>query len=239
MADVLRAEWFDINDANKGAFIDWFHGVYLPELQAQTGISWVGNYAIVVPKGKGNSRKQETDDPAVPPGRDYVVLTAAPSASVYFQKNNVIEALEAKYGSELGQRENYREAVFVEEESVPGPERRALPSGTGAPPAMQLGNYNTVTPEDDLELARWYRQERFPRLSVTQGMIQGRKLLSIAGWPKHGVLWEFTSMEEEEYSFEPRFVAADREENWQGRHVLEYVVHGPYGPHAGRRIWPE
>ncbi|MBT3914785.1 MAG: hypothetical protein HOF23_00340 [Rhodospirillaceae bacterium] len=239
MADVIRAEWFDIDDAKRDDFINWYHGTYLPELQAQIGVNWVGNYAIVAPKGKGNPRKMETDDPAVPPGRDFVVLTAAPTVSVYFQKNNVIEALEAKFAAELGQRENYREAIFVEEESVPGPECRALPSGTGAPPAMQLGNYNTVTPEDDLELARWYRQERFPRLSVTQGMIQGRKLLSVAGWPKHGVLWEFISMEEEEDSFEPRFAAADRAENWQGRHVLEYVVHGPYGPHAGRRIWPE
>ena len=95
-----------------------------------------------------------------------------------------------------------------------------------------------LTGADELELARWYRQERFPRLSVTEGMIQGRKLLSLAGWPKHGVLWEFTSMEDSESSFEPRFGAADRQENWQGRHVLEFVIHAPHGPHAGRRIWP-
>lgn len=239
MADVLRVEWFDIEAADRSPFINWFHATYLPELQAQTGISWVGNYAIVPPKGKGNPNKQETNDPTVAPGRDFVVLTAAPTASVYYQKNNVIEALEAKYASELAQRRNYRDAVFIEEEAVPGPERRALPSGTGAPPAMQIGNYNTVTPEDDVELARWYRQERFPRLSVTRGMIQGRKLLSVAGWPKHGVLWEFTSMDDEEDSFESRFHAADREENWQGRMVLEYVIHAPHGPHAGRRIWPE
>jgi len=92
--------------------------------------------------------------------------------------------------------------------------------------------------EDDIELARWYRAERFPRVSVTRGMIRGRKLLSIAGWPKHGVLWEFTDMPEGEFTFEPRFIEADREENWPGRHVLEYVTHAPHGPHAGRRIWP-
>ncbi|MDP7600189.1 MAG: hypothetical protein QF605_02280 [Rhodospirillales bacterium] len=72
----------------------------------------------------------------------------------------------------------------------------------------------TVTPEDELELARWYRQERFPRLSITRGMIQVRKMVSLSDWPKHGVLWEFTSMDEDEDSFEPRFVAADCKENW-------------------------
>ena len=41
------------------------------------------------------------------------------------------------------------------------------------PPVMQLGNYNCDTPEDEIELARWYRAERFPRVSVTKGMIRG------------------------------------------------------------------
>ena len=92
---------------------------------------------------------------------------------------------------------------------------------------------------DEIELANWYRSERFPRLSVTRGMIRGRKLLSIAGWAKHGVLWEFLEMDDNEYSFEHRFIEADRGEDWRGRHVLEYVTHAPGSPHAGRRIWPK
>lgn len=108
----------------------------------------------------------------------------------------------------------------------------------GRPPAMQLGNYNADTPEDEFELARWYRAERFSRVSVTPGMIRGRKMLSIAGWPKHGVLWEFTDLPEGDFSFEHRFIEADRDENWTGRHVLEYVTHSYGGPHAGRRVWP-
>ena len=238
MSDVLRIEWFDINESANDDFLVWFHGSYLPELQSQIGISWVGNYDIVEPVGPNNPKKKESDNPSIPPGKDFVTITAAPSASVFFKKDNVIETLELKYAEQFRQRINYRQAIFIEEESVSGPEHRAMPSGTGAPPAMQIGNYNTVSPNDELELARWYRQERFPRLSVTEGMIKGRKLLSLAGWLKHGVLWEFTSMRDDESSFEPRFIAADREENWQGRHVLEFVIHAPHGPHAGRRIWP-
>ena len=91
---------------------------------------------------------------------------------------------------------------------------------------------------NEIELANWYRSERFPRLPVTRGMIRGRKLLSIAGWAKHGVLWEFLEMDNNEYSFEHRFIEADRGEDWCGRHVLEYVTHSPGSPHAGRRVWP-
>ena len=122
---------------------------------------------------------------------------------------------------------------------INSPEQRTLPYGMGPPPAMQLGNYNTDTPEDEIELARWYRAERFPRVAVTRGMIRGRKLLSIAGWPKHGVLWEFTDLPDGAFTFEPRFVEADRGENWLGRHVLEYVTHAPGSPHTGRRVWPK
>ena len=103
---------------------------------------------------------------------------------------------------------NHRSAVYLEEQVINAPEQRASPYGMGPPPAMQLGNYNTNTPEDDVELARWYRAERFARVSVTPGMIRGRKLLSIAGWAKHGVLWEFTDLPDGDHSFEHRFVAA-------------------------------
>jgi hypothetical protein len=100
---------------------------------------------------------------------------------------------------------------------------------------MQIGSYNTDAVEDDEELGRWYRAERFPRIAVSRGIIRGRKLLSVTGWAKHGVLWEGTELGPDDYSFEPRFIEADRGEEWPGRHVLEYVTHAPGSPHAGRR----
>ena len=87
-------------------------------------------------------------------------------------------------------------------------------------------------------VAKWYRKERFPRVSVSRGMIRGRKMLSMSGWAKHGAFWEFTDLPEGEFTFEPRFIEADRNKNWQGRHVLEYVTHAPGSPHAGRLVWP-
>ena len=63
-------------------------------------------------------------------------------------------------------------------------------------------------------------------------------MVSMAGWPKHGVLWEFVDLPEGEFTFEPRFIEADRSKEWHGRHVLEYVTHSFQGPHCGRRVWP-
>lgn len=242
MSEILRADWFDLADDTRADVWAWLHGEFLPALRNASGIAWVGHYDIVKqldrPYIPGKPAKRETDDPAVPPGWQNVILTAAASPEPFFGPGNRVDALAEIHANRLSAWKNHRTAVFIEEQCVNGPEQRALPYGMGPPPAMQIGNYNTDSFQDDFELARWYRAERFPRVSVTRGMIRGRKLLSIAGWPKHGVLWEFNELEEGETSFEHRFIEADREENWQGRHVLDYVTHAPNSPNVGRRVWP-
>ena len=243
MTEVLRAEWFDLREEEHNSVCSWMHDAYFPALRSAQGVAWVGHYNIVEQPDKpyidGAPNKKEIEDPLVPTGWQNVVLTAAASLEVFFGPDNAVDALEQKHTNKLADRQNYRTAVFIEEQVINSPEQRTLPYGMGPPPAMQLGNYNANLPEDEFELARWYRAERFPRVSVSRGMIRGRKLLSVAGWPKHGVLWEFTELPENEYSFEPRFIEADRGEEWHGRHVLEYVTHAPGSPHAGRRVWPK
>ena len=242
MSEVIKAEWFDLDESTGSTTLDWLHTTYFPAVQATSGVGWVGHYKIVKspPRGyiEGAPEKVETTDPTIPTGWEYVVLTAGLSSEVFFGRDNALDALAATHADPLSKLLNYRSAVFIEEQVINSPEQRAGPYGMGPPPAMQIGHYNTNTPEDDIELARWYRSERFSRVSVTPGMIRGRKMLSIAGWAKHGVLWEFTDLPEGDYSFEHRFVAADRGDVWPGRHVLEYVTHCYGSPNGGRRIWP-
>ena len=242
MGEVLKAEWFDLDEAGRAETMDWLHTAYLPAVQACAGVGWVGHYAIVdIPKRgfiKGAPERVETTDPNLPTGSENVILTAGLSAEVFFGQDNALDRLNETHSDDLAKLQNYRSSVFLEEQVINSPEQRAAPYGMGPPPAMQLGHYNTNRPEDDEELARWYRGERFSRVSVTPGMVRGRKMLSISGWGKHGVLWEFTDLPEGDYSFEHRFVTADRNENWQGRHVLEYVTHCYGSPSAGRRVWP-
>ena len=243
MGEVLRAEWFDLAEDTQDEVWAWLHKEYLPALCAADGVAWIGHYEIIEqpdqPYIDGAPNKKTIDDPSVPKGWRNVVLTAAASPEVYFGPGNPIDAMENAYKVELSARLNYRNAVFIEEQVVNSPEQRSLPYGMGPPPAMQLGNYNCDTPEDEIELAKWYRAERFPRVSVTKGMIRGRKLLSISGWPKHGVLWEVTDLPPGDFNVEARFLEADRDDEWNGRHVLEYVTHTFQGPHCGRRVWPE
>lgn len=243
MGETIRADWFDIVDADRDAHITWLHGEFLPTLQSKPGVAWVGHFEIIKhpnrPYIEGGPEKQETSDPAVPTGWRNVVLTAGLSPNTFLGPGSADATLRETARDRLGAWGNHRWAVFIEELVVNGPEERAMPYGMGPPPAMQLGSYNTRAAADDEELALWYRAERFPRVSVSRGIIRGRKLVSVVGWAKHGVLWEGTELGPDDSSFEPRFIAADRNENWSGRHVLGYVVHAPGSPHAGRRLWPK
>lgn len=243
MGEVLRADWFDLADEDRDKHWAWLHDEFLPALKTAQGVTWVGHYDIIPhpdrPYIEGAPTKKETDDPDVATGWQNVVLTAGLSTDTFLGPDNSVDALLGANETALGAWRNHRVCVFVEEKVVNGPEDRAMPYGAGPPPAMQIGSFNADSTAHNEMLARWYRAERFPRISVSRGIIRGRKMLSVIGWAKHGVLWEGVELGPDDYSFEPRFIEADRGEEWSGPHVLDYVTHAPGSPHAGRRVWPK
>ena len=62
------------------------------------------------------------------------------------------------------------------------------------------------------------------------GCVGTRKLVSISGWAKHAILYEFVSLE----AVEKHFV--DNAE-WS-RRVVRNLIHAPHSPGLGVRIWP-
>jgi len=241
MDTAIKAEWYDLDDADRDGFLTWLHGKHLPALQARPGPIWIGHYLRAPKSDKplpaGYPARVDTDDPKVPRGSQYLLVTAAASPDVFFNPN-VTADTDAETKAQLAKRREYRFGIFIEETRVSGPDwYRHLP-GSGAPPAIQLGNYLTTTLTDDMDLSLWYRQMKLPQVTRARGCIGARKLVSIAGWAKHGILYEFMEMEADEENFEQRFRDAGLSERWTGRHVLKIVVHAPNGPHAGRRIWP-
>ena len=66
--------------------------------------------------------RRETDDPSVPRGWQNLVLSAALSSEVYFGLDNPIDALREQYADKLAAWQNYRAAVFIEEQVINSPE---------------------------------------------------------------------------------------------------------------------
>jgi hypothetical protein len=241
MDTAIKAEWYDLDDADRQAFLAWLHAEHLPKLKAQPGPIWIGHYDRAPQTGSSNPpgypTRVDTDDANVPRGSQYLLVTAAASPDVFFDPNRSPQK-DAATHAQLAKRKQYRFGIFIEETRVSGPDwYRQLP-GSSAPPAIQLGNYTTRNQTDDMDVSLWYRQMKLPQVTRARGCIGARKLISIVGWAKHGILYEFMEMEAHEENFEQRFRDAGLSERWTGRHVLQMVIHAPNGPHAGRRIWP-
>jgi len=241
MDTAIKAEWYDLDNADREPFLAWLHERHLPALQARPGFIWIGHYDRAPQTGTSNPPgypvRVEIDDPAVPRGSQYMLVTAAATPDVFFDPNHP-QTPDSATAAMLDKRRQYRFGIFLEETRVSGPDWYRHLSGTAAPPAIQLGNYQTRDPGFDLDLALWYRQMKLPQVTRARGCIGARKLISIAGWARHGILYEFMEMDPSEENFEQRFRDAGLNERWTGRHVLQMVIHAPNGPHAGRRIWP-
>ncbi len=214
------AIWYDVDDKDRSAYEQWFHGVHIPEKLSRPGYVWAAHYELE--QGKG-----------------FLALFGGETAHVFLAPS---PAQLAKRQSEetkrfMTMRKQQTAAILTEEVRVDGPEV-AQRGANGTPGAVvQLGNYNAETPAVEEDLGAWYAQERLPVLSKLPGCIGARKMLAVVGPHKHGILHEFVSLEMREKHFGPHEAQARDPNTWMGR-VRPRLMHAPRSPGVGTRIWP-
>lgn len=243
MDQGIWAIWYDLADADRQAYFDWLHGTHLPDLLQRPGVAWAAHYRITGGGARMNEIHERLARPApaeVGAGTGFLILVGATSPHVFFAPR--LDLWERGLGGEaaemLARREGTRSCVFVEEACVTGPEFDRRPAGTTPGPAIQMGSFRTRSIEDEFDLAAWYAQYRLPAMSRMPGCIAARKLLSLAGWAKHSILYEFTSLEAREAHFQDHESLALDESVWTNR-IIKYTVHAPGSPSVGERIWPD
>ena len=89
----------------------------------------------------------------------------------------------------LGRRQAPRSCVFVEVARVDGPEVRQRAPGITPGPVIQFGSFNVNAIENEDGLESWYARCRLPLMAGIAGCVGARKLVSISGWAKHGILY--------------------------------------------------
>ena len=238
MDEGIWATWFDLNSKVRSSHIRWLHGTYLPEICARPGIAWAAHYELhpEIYK-KQRSRLLHTDEP-VGQALQHLVLVGASSPNIFFHE---VSPLEKKNQSKetrarLAEREESRWLVTSEEHRVNGPEYDISVPG-GVPGAcIQMGSFNMMTPESEIGLGKWYEQLRYPEFARTSSCIRMRKLLGVAGWAKHAVLYEFTSNEERAKNMEG---SGGTSHNEWGEKIIAKTVHSPGSPVIGLRQWPK
>jgi hypothetical protein len=242
MDQGIRAVWYDLPEDQKNTYIDWLHGTYLPEVLQRPGILWAAHYEVT---GGGKHMDVIADHLAridlaeVGKGQDYVLLIGAGSPHVFFKPiYEEVDAENPETQEMLAIRLEERVNIFTEEARVNGPDFDYRIHDSTPGPAIQMGSFCTMELEQEWDLAAWYAQYRMPAMARMPGCINTRKMVSVAGWAKHSVMYEFTSLEARQEHFQNHESLAMDETVWTNK-IINYTIHAPGSPSVGHRIWPE
>ncbi|MEE8443587.1 MAG: hypothetical protein V3S37_07545 [Dehalococcoidia bacterium] len=232
----IWATWYDLPEPGKEEYISWLHDVYIPEALSRPGYLWATHVENVLTEDRERdirSRLIHTDDPSVPGGNGFIMLFGAASPHTFVNPNPAeLEARMTSHAREmLGRRVASRSCIFVEVARVDGPEVDTRAPGITPGPVIQLGSFNINALENEDELSTWYARSRLPKMAEMPGCVGARELASISGWAKHGILYEFVSLEAVEQYF------TGDTADWT-RRVVGNLIHAPGSPSLGKRIWP-
>ena len=233
--------WYDLPDDGREAYLAWLHGTFIPQLLKRPGYLWAAHYAAV-DKGarRTNARdaRSNTDDPSVPRGDRYLLLVGAEDAEAFGNPTpSALHAAEpAGNRKMLALRQGERSNIMAEAGRVEGPEAAGYHDGMLTAPCIQVGAYNCPW-QDEEEMLAFYSQWRMPAMGRTTGCVRIRKLASVAGWAKHGILYEFASLEARNRHFIGHEDGHPEMKAW-GDKVTKRLTHAPGSSSLATRIWP-
>jgi len=243
MDQGVRIVWYDLPEDEKDDYLNWLHDAYLPSVMARPGILWAANYKIIktdetIQKlSKFVGRSDDFDE--VPQGSDYAMLIGAGSPHVFFKPYiEDVDAEDAKTNEMFAKRIGTRIVVATEQARVDGPEIHHRAPATTPGPFIQLGHFRVRSVEEEFDLNAWYAEYRLPTIAAMPGAIAARKLVTVAGWAKHVVLYEFVDAEAHHTNFMNHEILAFTDGEWTNR-VVKYTAHAPGSPSIGERLWPE
>ena len=240
----LLISWYNLPAAAHDAYLSWLHGSYMDKLAKRPGVLWAAHYEVK--KYDIPSRIRPTTDPAVPKGNDYVLILGAESSHTFSRPldsfvpgsgDAAADDASAEDRRMLALRSEERISIMTEEARVNGPEIRTRPDGGAPAPCIQLGSFigNDQAAED--ELLAWYARWRMPALGKLPGCVALRKLVSVSGWARHGVMYEFTSFDVRNAAMKEMAGLYPEMTAWTER-FIPHLTHAHGSPVIGVRLWP-
>lgn len=231
----IWAIWHELPGEAAAEHVAWLHEWYLPAMLQRSGYLWAAHVENVDwPEREEHNQRRLTHvaDPGVPDGFRHLVLFGAASPHVFVDPSpaEMLDGSSAEDRRMLALRQGERSAVFLEIDRVEAPDAGARRPGITPGPVIQFGTFNINDVTNEVEMNTWYSRSRLPLVASREGNVGARRLVSIAGWPKHGILYEFTSLDAAQKNLQ------DASE-WT-RRVVDNLVHAPHSPTLGTRVWP-
>lgn len=239
MDRALWITWYNLPEERRDEYLSWLHATYIPTRLKRPGYLWGAHYASLDEANlpKTGRKKITTSDPSVPQGDRYILLFGAVDSNVF--GNPAPSALHADLPVEsrkmLAMRIGERVNIMAEAARVEGPGAKHYQEGMALTPCIQLGSFNCAY-QDEEEALSWYAQWRMPAMTTMPGCVRTRELVSVAGWAKHAILYEFESLQARNH-FLVTHEAGEEKRAWTDKVVLS-LTHAPGSANVGRRIWP-
>ena len=233
----LWITWYDLPDQGREEYFSWLHGNYLPALLKRPGYLWAAHYAAHDVEGAGSSRFHHVDDPKVGMGYHYILIIAARDAHVFGNPvpSTIHAALLEEGKKMLALRVGERVNIMTEDGRCEGRAGNAYREGLTGTPCIQLGSFNCPV-ENEEEMLAGYVQLRLPAMCESASCVRVRRLSSVVGWAKHGILYEFASLEGFNRDYESAIAKSPL--GLGGHSVVPVLIHAPNGPNSALRIWP-
>jgi hypothetical protein len=237
MDRAIWITWYDLPAESRDAYLTWLHGSYIPRLLNKPGFLWAAHYASE-PKTVHAHDYPGRFAADVPGGNDYILLFGAETTHAFARP--VPHKLHAELPPEdrklLAMRTGERTNIFVEDARADGPEGKHRDAKMALSPCIQLGSLNARAYQDEEEMLDWYANWRMPSMQQLRGCVGIRKLVSVAGWAKHGALYEFVSVAARNDCFLGYEKPNPEMEAWSNR-LVPKLLHAPGSANVGRRIW--
>jgi hypothetical protein len=235
---AISVAWYDLPESGREEYLAWMHESYIPRLLRYPGILWAAHY-----RNEDNitplPQLRHTTDNTIPGGYRYIFMLGARDAHAFssltsFHQFGKPDAIDRKM---LALRAGERLNIFTEEARVDGPRANQRQGEYTLAPCIQLGTFNAGSYKDEDELLSWYAEYRLPAMRMIPSSLGMRKLVSVSGWAKHGVLYEFTSLEARAKTFRAHEAQDPATAAWSNE-VITKLVHAPGSPNVAQRIWP-
>ena len=242
MDQSLRIVWYDLDDPDVDRHNDWLHTVHIPEVVGRPGVAWAAHYAIerthqMMIRLIDFVGRPDTGE-RIPTGSQYAFLVGATSPHVFVMPGYVdADAADPSTQDMRALRVGERSVITTEQARVNGPEYVTRPPGSTPAPFIQLGHFQVPTVEQEIDLSSWYANYRLPTITAMRGAVAARKMVTVAGWAKHVILYEFVSREAHEEHFMGHESLAFNDGEWTNR-VVRYTQHAPGSPSIAARLWP-
>ena len=240
----IWATWYDLPEEMESEYFSWLHEEHILAALDRPGYLWAAHYRSIRSEYHNSSAVQKAkrfmDEPDLGHGGNYLLLFGADSAHAFLDPapDDLLKNYDTRSREMLTRRRGDRSAFFTEVGRVDGPEIAKRGPGLTPAPMIQMGAYRADDENYNIDVALWYVHHRLAALIDMEGCVGARKLISLGGWARHGILYEFISPKAREHYYQLQ-EAPGGDANHPTGGIVRTLIHAPDSPTLAVRIWPK